>query len=133
MTDRRLCGTGYRAWVWVIPSCLILTLCGCETIVRVVNQNTDGTNEFWVCEGDTTTSCRGERLGDIDPAGYQKRLQVVAPPKECTHGTVAAMDIVIERGKIVRVRYECGLPPQPTGLPPSTLPSPRGTETPHTN
>ncbi|MDH3602194.1 MAG: hypothetical protein OEU26_21490, partial [Candidatus Tectomicrobia bacterium] len=59
------------------------------------------------------------------------RLQVVAPPAQCTHRRAAVIDVVVKAGKISRVRYECGLPDTPTGLPPSTAPS--KTETPRSN
>lgn len=126
MLDTSLCGVKQRALAWSTSLCLVVALFGCDSsmIVRVIKQGTDGTNEFWVCDGGTAQQCGGVQEGDIDPAGYQKRLQVVTPPAQCTHGTVAAMDIVIDKGKVVRVRYECGLPPAPTGLPPSALPSP---------
>jgi hypothetical protein len=43
------------------------------------------------------------------------------------------MDVVIKAGKIARVRYECGLPDTPTGLPPSTAPANPETATPRSN
>jgi hypothetical protein len=58
---------------------------------------------------------------------------VIAPPTQCTYGRTAIMDVVIKSGKISRVRYECGLPDTPTGLPPSTAPSNTETETPRTH
>lgn len=133
MTHTRPYRVKYRALAWATSSCLVFVLLGCNPsmVIRVVNQGTDGNSEFWVCDGNTAQQCDGEQQGDIDPAGYQKRLQVVAPPAQCTHGTASVMDIVIEQGKVVRVRYECGLPDTPTGLPPSTIPS--TTETPRTN
>lgn len=113
--------------------CLILMLVGCNnaTIIRVINQGTDGNSEIWVCDGGSAQQCRGEQQNDIDPKGFQKRLQVVAPPAPCPHKRTAVMDVVIQAGKISRVRYECGLPDTPPGLPPSTVPS--NTETPRSN
>ena len=126
-------GLTYRTVAWSASIGLILMLLGCENamIVRVINQGTDGNSELWVCDGGSAKQCRGEVKGDIDPKGFQKRLQLVAPPEQCTHGRTYAMDIVIEASKISRVRYECGLPGAPTGLPPSRLPS--STDTPRTN
>jgi hypothetical protein len=124
-----------RVLAWSVSLFLVMTLAGCtpSIIIRVVNQGTDGNSEFWVCKGSTAQQCRGERQGDIDPAGYQKRLQVVAPPGQCTNQTVATMDIVIEKGSISQVRYQCGLPATPGGLPTSPTPSNPGTETPRSN
>jgi hypothetical protein len=135
MLNPSLSGVKRRALVWSASLCLLLALVGCERsmIVRVIRQGTDGTNEFWVCDGGAAQQCGGEQEGDIDPKGYQKRLQVLAPPAQCTHGTVATMDIVIEHGKVVRVRYECGLPATPTGLPPSSVLSPAAPQPPSTN
>jgi len=91
-----------RVLAWSVSLFLVMTLVGCNTsmIIRVVNQGTDGNSEFWVCDGSTAQQCHGERQGDIDPAGYQKRLQVVAPLGQCTNQTVATMDMVIEKGTI---------------------------------
>jgi hypothetical protein len=125
MTDTSPSGVRRRALAWCTSMCLVMLLCGCDTsmMLRVVNQGIDGNGEFWVCQHNTAQQCEGEQAGDIDPAGYQKRLQVVAPPKQCANATVAAMDIVIEKGQVMQVRYECGLPATPGGLPPSAVPS----------
>ncbi len=136
--DERPDGFKYRTLTWSVGISLTLMLLGCNNalIIRVINQGTEGNNEIWVCDGGSAEPCRGEKKGDIDPEGFQKRLQLVAPPVECTHGRTHAMDVVIEAGKISRVRYECGLPDVPSvlppgGLPPSRLPS--STDTPRTN
>lgn len=131
-------GFRYRTLIWLVSIGLALMLLGCDNalIIRVINQGTEGNNNIWVCDGGSAEQCRGENKGDIDPEGFQKRLQVVAPPKECEHGRTYTMDVVIEAGKISRVRYECGLPDVPTGLPPSGLPPsrlPSSTDTPRTN
>jgi hypothetical protein len=111
----------------------MLVGCNNATIIRVMNQGTDGNSEIWVCEGGSAQQCRGEQQGDIDPEGFQKRLQVVAPPTPCLHQRTAVMDVVIKAGKIARVRYECGLPDTPPGLPPSTAPANPETATPRSN
>ena len=130
MTHPNLDDVKRQGLAWFTSLALLLALAGCDSasIVRVINQGTDGNGEFWVCEGGAAQPCRGEQQGDIDPRGIQKRLQVVAPPSQCSHGVAASMDIVIDKGDIVRVRYECGLPASPTGLPPSS-----GAGTPRTN
>jgi hypothetical protein len=135
MINARFYGVKRQSLAWSTSFCLVMALCGCDRsmIVRVVMQGTDGTNEFWVCDSAIAQQCDGEREGDIDPKGYQKRLQVVAPPAECTHGTVAAMDIVIDRGNVTRVRYECGLLDTPTDLPPGSALPPGAPESPSTN
>ena len=131
MTLTRPYDITYRALLWSAGICLVMALVGCNssTIIRVINQGTDGNNEIWVCDGGSAQECRGEQQDDIDPEGFQNRLQVVAPPSQCTDGRAAIMDVVLEAGKISRVRYECGLPDTPTGLPSSTAPS----ETPRSN
>lgn len=131
----RLWGVKHRTLTWAVGICLVIMLVGCNnaTIIRVINQGTDGNSEIWVCEGGSAQQCRGEQQDDLDPKGFQKRLQVVAPPTQCSHQRTAVMDVVIKAGKISRVRYECGLPDTPTGLPPSTAPSHPETETPRSN
>jgi hypothetical protein len=107
----------------------MLMLVGCDDtmIIRIINQEAEGNNEVWVCDGGSAESCRGERKDDIDPEGFQKRIQVVAPPEQCTQGRTRVMDIVIQAGKVLRVRYECGASDTGSGLPPSPLPSPSDT------
>lgn len=108
-------------WIVLASTCLgAMSLAGCggTKILTVMQQNADGNSEIWVCPGGKAEGCRGEREGDIDPAGYQHRLYVVSPPKECVNGT-ATLDIVIKGNDVERVRYECAQPPEPTGLPPS--------------
>jgi hypothetical protein len=109
--------------VWISYSALLtaIAVSGCSgtKILTVKQMNLDGNSEYFVCEGGTAAGCRGEREGDIDPAGFQQRAQVVSPPRECQFG-VANMDIVLDGATVQRVRYECAQRPLPTGLPPST-------------
>jgi hypothetical protein len=120
--------------------CAVLGACGGTKVITLKQINLDGNSEYWVCDASANT-CQGEHAGDIDPAGYQARAEVHAPPKQCVNG-VANIDIVLDGSDVKRVRYECaqralpapsggaggagpgtGLPPAVpgpgTGLPPS--------------
>jgi hypothetical protein len=121
---------------------LLLSACGClasiacsgTKIITNKHTNLDGNSEYWVCEGHSAKKCAGERDGQIDPAGYQARVEVHAPPKECVNGA-ANMEVVLDGSEVSRVRYECAQPPLPAsggsggsgGLPPSAgLPASAG-------
>lgn len=89
---------------------------GCTKVITVAIPEADGNRDYWVCEGGEAESCRGELEGDTDPAGYQHRMLVVSTPSQCPNG-VATMDIVVRRGSVKRVRYQCAQRGVPTGLP----------------
>jgi hypothetical protein len=123
----RALGSRLRAGAVVAASLAVtwLATAGCSTqVILIRNTTLDGNNDYWVCEGGTASTCRGEKPEDIDPKGFQYRSQVVAPPKECTFGA-ANFEVVLEGTTVKRVRYECANEPlnaQPSGLPSSTLP-----------
>jgi hypothetical protein len=115
-----------RSSKMVTLACLAVVSSACSgtKVITVKQINLDGNSEYWVCDAAANT-CSGEHAGDIDPAGYQARAEVHAPPKQCKSG-VANIDIVLDGSDVKRVRYECAQPPVPTatgpgaGLPPST-------------
>jgi hypothetical protein len=116
-----------------VCGCLTSIACGGTKIITIKHTNLDGNSEYWVCEGHSAKKCAGERDGQIDPAGYQARVEVHAPPKECVNGA-ANMEVVLDGSDVTRVRYECAQPPLPAGgggagggLPPSAgLPASAG-------
>ncbi|HXK19396.1 MAG TPA: hypothetical protein VNG33_16410 [Polyangiaceae bacterium] len=115
-----------RSSKMVTLACLgvVCAACSGTKVITVKQINLDGNSEYWVCDAAANT-CAGEHAGDIDPAGYQARAEVHAPPKQCKSG-VANIDIVLDGSDVKRVRYECAQPPVPSGtgpgvgLPPST-------------
>src|SRR5688572_25587725 len=86
--------------------------CGTTKIITIKHTNLDGNSEYWVCEGHSAKKCAGERDGQLDPAGYQGRVEVHAPPKECVNGA-ANIEVVLDGNDVTRVRYECAQPPLP--------------------
>ena len=100
--------------------CLTSVACGGTKIITIKQTNLDGNSEYWVCEGGTAKTCGGERDQQIDPPGYQDRVEIHSPPEGCLHG-VATLDVVLEGSEVKRVRYECAQPPlatpAPSGLP----------------
>jgi hypothetical protein len=100
---------------------LAATACGGTTqILTIKHTNLDGNSEYWVCEGATAKTCAGEREQQLDPPGYQGRVEIHSPPKACVHGA-ANIEVVLEGSEVKRVRYECAqaplVPPAPSGLP----------------
>ncbi len=100
-------------------ACLASIACSGTKIITIKQTNLDGNSEYWVCEGHTAKKCGGERDGQLDPAGYQARVEVHSPPKECVNGA-ANIEVVLDGTEVSRVRYECAQPPLvPSGLPAS--------------
>jgi hypothetical protein len=86
--------------------------CGTTKIITIKHANLDGNSEYWVCEGHSAKNCAGERDGQLDPAGYQGRVEVHAPPEQCVNGA-ANIEVVLDGSEVTRVRYECAQPPLP--------------------
>jgi len=85
-------------------------------IITIKHTNLDGNSEYFVCEGGEGKTCGGEREGQMDPDGYQDRVEIHSPPKGCINGA-ATIEVVLAGSEVKRVRYECAQPPLSGGLP----------------
>ena len=120
--------------LWGLVASVLFVIGGCSAntkIITIKQTNLDGNSEYFVCEGGEGKTCHGEKAGEMDPEGYQARVEVHSPPTGCANGA-SDIEIVLEGSDVKRVRYQCAhkpltapLPsgstgsPPPSGLPPA--------------
>lgn len=116
---------------WGLLTSVGLVVGGCSANTKIITlkqTNLDGNSEYFVCEGGEGKTCHGERAGEMDPSGYQARVEVHSPPTGCANGA-SDIEIVLEGSDVKRVRYQCSqkllTPPCPSGSAggPGTAPS----------